>query len=143
MEFARQIPGRLEVAIGLETVHPVAASRLNKRLDLSRFERATDFLRENDVDLRVFVLLGAPHVEPNESLDWVVRTVEYAAARGAAVVSIIPVRGGNGELERLQEEGDFHPPTLRELEAALDRCSHVAPTVVTADVWDAERAFGI
>jgi radical SAM enzyme (TIGR01210 family) len=139
MEFARQIPGRLEVAIGLETVHPAAASRLNKRLDLSRFERASDFLRENDVDLRVFVLLGAPHVERNEALDWVVRTVEYAAARGAAVVSIIPVRGGNGELERLQGEGDFHPPTLRELEAALDRCSRVAPTVVTADVWDAER----
>src|SRR5438045_7829443 len=98
MEFARQIPGRLEVAIGLETVHPAAASQLNKRLDLSRFERATDFLRENDVDLRVFVLLGAPHVERNESLDRVVRTVEYAARRGGTGVSSSPVRGGNGSV---------------------------------------------
>ena len=139
LDFARQVRGRLEVAIGLETIHPLAAARLNKRLELSRFDRAAAFLRDNDIDLRVFVLLGAPYILPNESLEWVVRTVEYAAARGAAVVSIIPVRGGNGEMERLRAEGHFHPPTLCELEAALEHCLHVAPAAVTADLWDAAR----
>ena len=139
LAFARQIRGRLEVAVGLETIHPVAAAHLNKRLELPRFDRAAEFLRANGIDLRVFVLLGAPFIRPNESIEWVLRTVEYAATRGAAVVSIIPVRGGNGEMERLQAEGHFHPPTLRELETALERCLHVAPTVVTADLWDAAR----
>jgi radical SAM enzyme (TIGR01210 family) len=137
--FARQLAGRLEVAVGLETIHPAAAAHLNKRLDLARFDRAAGFLSENGVDLRVFVLLGAPYVPAGESVAWTVRTVEYAVERGASLVSIIPVRGGNGELERLQALGHFASPTLSQLEAALDRCVSCTPTVVTADLWDVER----
>ena len=139
LEFAKQLGGRLEVAVGLETIHPAAAAQINKRLDLGRFDRASRFLAEHDMDLRVFVLLGAPHVPVSESVDWTVRTVEYAASRGAAVVSIIPVRGGNGEMERLAALGEFAPPTLSQLEEALDRCMHLTTTVVTADTWDLER----
>jgi radical SAM enzyme (TIGR01210 family) len=139
LAFARQIPGRLEVAVGLETIHPVAAARLNKRLDLARFDRAARFLLENGVDLRVFVLLGAPYVPAEESVAWTVRTVEYAVERGASVVSIIPVRGGNGEMERRQALGQFTPPTLPQLEDALDRCLQFTSAVVTADLWDVER----
>ena len=139
LAFARRIPGRLEVAVGLETVHPVAAAHLNKRLTLARFDRAARFLSEHGVDLRVFVLLGAPYVAPDESVAWTVRTVEHAVERGAAVVSIIPARGGNGEMERLQALGHFTPPTLAQLEAALDGCARFAPAVVTADLWDLER----
>jgi archaeosine synthase beta-subunit len=139
LAFARQIPGRLEVAVGLETIHPLAATKLNKRLDLARFDRAAAFLADNEIDLRVFVLLGAPYVDGGESVEWTLRTVEYAVARGAAIVSIIPVRGGNGELERLEALGHFVPPTLAQMEDALDGCLQLESTVVTADVWDAER----
>lgn len=139
LAFARQIPGRLEVAAGLETIHPVAAVQLNKRLDLARFDSAARFLSENGIDLRVFVLLGAPCVPAKESVAWTVRTVEYAVDRGASVVSVIPVRGGNGEMERLQALGQFIPPTLSQLEEALDRCLQFTNTVVTADLWDVER----
>ena len=139
LAFARQIRGRLEVAVGLETIHPVAIEQLNKRLDLARFDSAARFLSENDVDLRVFVLLGAPHVPSEESVAWTVRTVEYAVERGASVVSIIPLRGGNGEMERLQGLGQFTPPTLSQLEDALDRSLQFSNTVVTADLWDTER----
>ena len=139
LAFSRQIPGRLEVAVGLETIHPVAAAHLNKRLDLARFDWAARFLSDNGIDLRVFVLLGAPYVPAAESIAWTVRTVEYAVERGASVVSIIPVRGGNGELERLQALDNFAPPTLSQLGAALDHCLQFTPTVVTADLWDAER----
>jgi hypothetical protein len=68
-----------------------------------------------------------------------VRTVEYAVERGASVVSIIPVRGGNGEIERLQALGHFAPPTLSQLEAAVDRCLQFTRTVVTADLWDVDQ----
>jgi radical SAM enzyme (TIGR01210 family) len=149
LAFARQIPGRLEVAVGLETIHPVAAAQLNKRLDLVRFDWAADFLLKNEIDLRVFVLLGAPYVPEEESVAWTLRTVEYAVDRGASVVSIIPVRGGNGEMERLSGLGHFTPPTLTQLEDALDRCTAVhrrgtegkenRNCVVAADLWDAEQ----
>ena len=139
LAFARQVAGRLEVAVGLETIDPVAAAGLNKRLALARFDWAARFLRENGMDLRVFVLLGAPYVRTDESVAWTVRTVEYAVARGAAVVSIIPVRGGNGEMERLHALGHFTSPTLSQLEDALERCLQFARTVVTADLWDVER----
>jgi radical SAM enzyme (TIGR01210 family) len=139
LEFARLIPGRLEVAIGLETIHPAAARHLNKRMDLSRFDRAAEFLAEHDIDLRVFVLLGAPYVAPAESVEWAVRTAEYAARRGAAAIALIPVRGGNGELERLAALGHFAAPSLPQLEAALDRCLGFAPAAVAADLWDVDR----
>ena len=138
-EFARSIAGRLEVAMGLETIHPAAASRINKRLELERFDRAAEFLLANGMDLRVFVLLGAPHVPVAESMEWTVRTVEYAVERGAAVVSIIPVRGGNGELERLEALGEFTPPRLVDVEDALDQCLRFTSAVITADLWDVDR----
>src|SRR2546425_9827478 len=106
LEFAALLRGRLEVAMGLETIHPVGAAHHNKRLDLDRFDRAAAFLAEHDIDLRAFVLLGAPYVPAQESIDWTVRPVEYAPAHRANRIAVIPVRGGNGELERLQTLGD-------------------------------------
>ena len=141
-EFARSLAGRLEVAIGLETIHPTALAESNKRLELPRFERAVEFLRRNDIDVRVFVLLGAPHVPLSETVEWTTRTVSYAVNRGASVVSIIPVRSGNGELERLQALGLFAPPTLIQLEEALRNTMDLGTTVVTADLWDVERLPG-
>jgi hypothetical protein len=139
LEFARMLSGTLEVAVGLETTHPVAMQHTNKRLSLTRFDSAAGYLADHEIALRVFVLLNAPYVPADETVEWTVRAVEHAARRGASVVAIIPVRGGNGEMERLQAIGHFTPPTLSGLEDALDRCLAFAPTVVTADLWDADK----
>ena len=138
-EFASLLAGRLEVAVGLETIHPVAITHLNKRLQLARFDSAAAFLTDHDIDLRAFVLLGAPYVPAEESIEWTIRTVEYAATRGASRIAVIPVRSGNGELEQLQALGEFVPPTLAQLESALEQCLALAATAVTADVWDMDR----
>jgi hypothetical protein len=141
--FARRLESaggaRLEVAIGLETIHPQAGADLNKRLDRDRFDRAASLLAEHGIDLRVFILLGAPGIPAAESIDWTVRSAEHAASQGAALVSIIPLRGGNGEMERLAALGLFKPPTLRELESALEPCIGWKNAVVTVDLWDVER----
>ncbi|HET9762692.1 MAG TPA: radical SAM protein [Casimicrobiaceae bacterium] len=142
LEFSALIAGRLEIAIGLETIHPVAIAHLNKRLELARFDRAAEFLGAHRIDLRVFVLLGTPYVPAPESIDWTIRTVEYAAARGASRIAIIPVRGGNGELERLQATGAFTPPTLAQLEEALERCLASGSAAVSADLWDVAHLPG-
>lgn len=137
--FADRIGGRLEVAVGLETVHPGALPRLNKRMTLQDFDRAAAWLGEREMDLRVFALMGAPFIPPEESVAWAVRTAEYALDRGAAIVSLIPVRPGPGELARLAAAGEFTAPSLVQLEDALDRCLRLGMNAVTADLWDADR----
>jgi sugar phosphate isomerase/epimerase len=119
-------------------------AHLNKRMDLARFDRAAAFLADNGIDLRVFVLLGTPYVPKEEQVEWSVRSAEYAARRGASVVSVIPVRGGNGELERLGALGHFVLPTLAELQKTLEACLGLdaGSTVFAADLWDVERLPG-
>ena len=85
------------------------------------------------------MLLNTPYVPPQEAVQSTVQAVEYAVRCGAAIVAIIPVRSGNGEMERLQALGHFTLPTLSGLEDTLDQCLDFAPTVVTADLWDAQR----
>lgn len=140
-EFARTIAGRLEVAMGLETIHPDALPRLNKKMDLSDFDGAARFLHDLGIELRTFVLLGAPFVPPHESVAWAVRSVAHALAAGSSLVAIIPARGGNGEMERLTNAGEFTRPTLGDLEAALEQSLSLGPGVVVADLWDVERLF--
>jgi len=139
VEFGRRLPGRLEIALGLETVHPVALSYINKRLELPRFDRAVAFLRDRDIDVRVFVLHGVPYVPPQASVEWTVRAVEHAAAAGASVIAVIPVRGGNGEMERLRSAGHFTAPSLSQLELVLDQSLPRHDCVVTVDLWDVDR----
>lgn len=137
--FAERLGGRLEVAMGLETIHPGALRRLNKGMTLSDFEQAAALLRAAGIGLRAFVLLSPPFVPPREAVEWAVRSAAYAIDRGAGHVSLIPVRGGNGALEALAQAGAFVPPTLAQLEEALERALELTGAVITADVWDIER----
>jgi radical SAM enzyme (TIGR01210 family) len=134
-EFAERLGGRLQVAMGLETVHPEAASRLNKRSGPDDFRHAAADLALRGIELRAFVLVGAPFVPADETVEWTERSAALAAEQGAVHVSLVPVRGGNGEMERLELSGLFHRPTLEQIEEALERCLRLAP-VVTVDAWD-------
>ena len=138
LRFADRLEGRLEVAMGLETVHPEALSRLNKQMSLDDFARAAELLQRNSIDVRAFVLLSPPFVAVDESVGWTVRTVEYAFDRGVQYVSVIPMRAGNGEMERLARLGLFEPPTLEMLEEALMLAVSLEKGVVLADLWDVE-----
>jgi archaeosine synthase beta-subunit len=134
----------LEVAMGLETIHPRAMPRLGKALDRGRFERAATDLLAAGAAVRAFVLVGAPWVPAEESVEWTVATARAAVAAGATHVSLIPLRAGNGAMEELAAHGAWAPPTLGGLEAALDRClmevaASEAEAVVTADLWDVDR----
>ncbi|MEO6194066.1 MAG: radical SAM protein [Thermoanaerobaculia bacterium] len=137
LRFAERLAGRLEVAMGLETVHPEALPRLNKGLTLDDFDRAAATLRQAGIGMRAFVLVGAPFVPPEEAADWAVRSAVHAIEQGAERVSLIPVRGGNGAMEALRDAGDFTPPRLDQLEEALERSLDLG--IVTADLWDVRR----
>lgn len=137
--FAALVPGRLEVAMGLETVHPQALARLNKKMTVADFDRAAARLRDWGVALRAFVLVGAPHVPAAQRREWTRRSIVHALDAGAETVSLIPVRGGNGELERLAGEGAFRPPRLKDLEEALADGLALGRGAILADLWEAAR----
>ena len=130
---------KLEVAMGLETAHPEVLEKLNKRMTLDQFRRAAEFLRENRIALRVFVLVKPPFLDEAEALPWAKRSIDFAFDCGATVVSLIPTRLGNGALETLAERGEFSPPKLATLEAALDYGVGLRRGRVFADLWDLEK----
>lgn len=138
-EFAERLSGQLEVAMGLETIHAEALAQLNKRMTLDDFDRAAAMLRAAGVALRAFVLVSPPFIPPADAVDWAVRSAAYAIDRGATHVSLIPVRAGNGALEALAAKGAFAPPTLEQLEEALERTLELSGAVVTADLWEIDR----
>ena len=129
----------LEVAMGLETAHPEILAKLNKRMTLDQFRRAADFLRVNNIALRVFVLVQPPFLDNSEALPWARRSIDFAFDCGASVVSLIPTRSGNGALDVLAGLGEFRPPSLATLEAALDYGITVKRGRVFADLWDLEK----
>ncbi|MES1244257.1 MAG: radical SAM protein [Acidobacteriota bacterium] len=132
-------PAQLEVAMGLETVHPVAGPRLNKRMTLDGFARAADFLRDNGIALRVFILVKPPFLDEAEGLEWALRSLDFAFDCGATVAALIPTRFGNGAMESLGKQGLFSPPRLATLEAALAAGIEKKRGRVFADLWDLER----
>jgi archaeosine synthase beta-subunit len=136
------LPGRLEVAMGLETVHPEILPRLNKRMTLEGFAAAADFLRANGIDLRAFVLVQPPFMPEGDAIEWAVRSLEFAFDCGAGAATLIPTRGGNGAMEELAAAGDFSPPHLQTLEAAQERGVSLRRGRVFADLWGAETAPG-
>ncbi len=139
LRFAELLDGRLEVAMGLETIHPDVLPRLNKRMTLEQFKVAARVLCEESVALRVFVLLKPPFLDEAEALLWTARSIDFASDSGASVVSIIPTRPGNGALDALAAAGEFSPPRLEAVEAALAAAIERARGRVFADLWDIAR----
>ena len=135
----RRLAGRLEVAMGLETVHPSVLPRLNKHMTLERFRDAAHVLRGRGIDLRVFILLKPPFLRDDEALEWAKRSLDFAFDCGASVATLIPTRAGNGAMEALALDGDFAPPSIAMLEASLEYGIALGKGRVFADLWDLRR----
>lgn len=142
--FGERLGGRLQVAMGVETVRPEALRRLGKGADAEALAEAARRLLRWGFGWRAFVLVGAPLVPPEEDLEWIAASVRFALEHGAEHVSLIPVRAGEKALDELSPSGAFAPPPLERLETALERALDLlaglgAPAVVGADLWDLER----
>jgi hypothetical protein len=130
---------RLQVAMGLETVHPDVFKRLNKRMTLKDFERATQYLTQNGILVRAFVLLRPPFLDEREGRKWAKRSIDFAFNVGVECCVIIPTRGGNGAMARLQERGLFSSPRIESLEEVLEYGIRLKRGRVFADLWDIEK----
>ena len=142
--YARELKS-LEVALGLETTSPGGLERLGKGATLEDFERAFGEIHELGGSVRAFVLHGIPGASQGDHDDelqrrWTLDTVRWAREHGAAAVSVIPVRGGNGAMEKLAERGLWRRPRLAELlEVAEAAVELERPGFdVFVDTWDLE-----
>ena len=137
--FRNLMTGPLEVAMGLETAHPGVLEKLNKRLTLEQFASATEFLRGNGIDLRVFILVQPPFMKTAESLYWAQRSLDFAFDCGATAATLIPTRAGNGALDALAVAGAFDSPKLSLLETAASYGLGLKRGRVFTDLWDVKR----
>ncbi|WP_417383419.1 radical SAM protein [Gimesia sp.] len=141
IDFQQQFPGQLEIAMGLETVHPEILQALNKRMTLDDFARANEFLLKQGIQTRVFILLKPPFMEEQEGIDWAIRSVEYAFAQGVSCCSVIPTRAGNGMLEQLEQNGRYSLPAFASIETTLKSCLQLNQGRVFMDLWDLDQLY--
>jgi hypothetical protein len=137
LQFNDRLSGTLEIAMGLETIHPDVLPKLNKQMTAEDFGRATAFLRSNNIDVRAFILLNPPYLTNKaENIRWVHETVQFAFGSGVQCCSIIPTRPGNGVMELLYEQGQYIPPSLETLEEVFENALRLKGGRVFADIWD-------
>jgi archaeosine synthase beta-subunit len=141
LTFQGLLNGRLQVAMGLETVHPEVLPRLNKRMTFGDFEKAVRFLGDRDIDVRAFILLRPPFLTETEGIEWAKRSLHYAFDIGVECCSVIPTRASNGAMEQLQEHNLFEPPRIESLEEVMEYGVGLRAGRVFADLWDIERFF--
>ena len=139
LPFRDRIGTQLELAMGLETVHPGVLPRLNKRMTTEQFAEAACFLKNHGIALRVFILVKPPFMDEPDALLWAKRSVDFAFDCAATAVSLIPTRPGNGALEILAAANQFSPPQLRTFEAAVDYGISLGRGRVFGDLWDLDQ----
>jgi len=139
LRFADLLVGTFEVAMGLETCHPKALEKINKRITVHDFERAAGFLRSHDIFVRTFLLVGVPFITEEEQEKWLRESIRTADHAGSNVISLIPTRTGNGALDMLAGSGEFREPRLNQIEAAVEFGLEETNARIFADTWDIER----
>ncbi|MDW5266577.1 MULTISPECIES: radical SAM protein [Acidobacteriaceae] len=140
LKFRDLLSNRLEVAMGLETAHPEILARLNKRITLNQFSEASQYLRSNEINLRVFILVQPPFMKAHEALYWAERSLDFAFDCGATAATLIPTRAGNGAMEALTQLGEFSPPQLDVVESAISYGLNLRRGRVFVDLWDLHSA---
>ena len=94
VEFAGGLAAALQVGMGLETVDPHVLPRLNKRMTLDDFARATEFLLAHGIAVRAFIMLRTPYQSEEEGVEWAQRSIDFAFSIGVECCSVVPARTG-------------------------------------------------
>lgn len=139
-KFKKMLNGSLEIAMGLETIHPVAMAGLNKQITKKLFANSVGLLNKWGIASRAFILLNPPFItDVNENRKWCLESVKFAFQTGVSACTIIPTRSGNGIMDELEKSGQFVPPSLSELEMAFDSALKLKQGRVFCDVWDLKK----
>lgn len=133
--FRDLIETPLEVAVGLETVQPRWLARMGKKMSRDQFDRYARRLRNEGVDLRVFLIVGVPGIAVRESIRWARLSARHAIACRARHISFIPARSGHGWSGLANQLPTLPDDALVELQQAAigDADGRAA---VTIDLWN-------
>lgn len=142
IRFRDDLQTDLEVAIGLETVHPKILTLLNKQMSVLDFGNAVSFLNENSIRTRAFILHQLPFLALEEGSIWTQKSIDFAFDSGVECCILIPLRAGNGAMDALLAQGDLQLPTLHSLESVLEYGINKKAGRVFADLWDLEIFSG-
>jgi radical SAM enzyme (TIGR01210 family) len=138
-EFQQLCDTRLEVALGLETSHAETLAALNKQMTVKDFEEACRLLMTDQIDIRAFILFKPPWTTEQQAIIRSLESIRFAFECGVSCCSIIPVRTGNGMMERLQQEGTWKPPLLSSLEHVMQTALGWNRGRVFIDLWEARQ----
>jgi radical SAM enzyme (TIGR01210 family) len=136
LRFRDMIKSDLQIAIGLESVNTEILVKLNKHMTLEGFTDSVSYLMEHDIFTRAFILLRPPFLSETEGVFWAKRSLDFAFSAGVECCVIIPVRAGNGAMDKLLEKGIFALPDIRSLEKTLEYGIEQQSGRVFADAWD-------
>lgn len=139
IDFRDSLKADLQIAIGLETVHPEVLSKLNKQMTLDDFSTSVKFLNQYDILSRAFILLRPPFMNEEEGIDWAKNSIDFAFNSGIECCVIIPTRSGNGALNVLETHDYFQSPKIGSLEKVLEYGISLNKGRVFADLWDLEQ----
>lgn len=137
--LAAALRPRLQVAMGLETVEPEVLARLNKGMTVGDFDAAVARLRQDDIDVRAFILSHPPYLDGPSCEAWSTRSMAHAFAVGVECCVVIPTRSDSGAMDDLARRGQVVKPGLAALERQLEAGLRLAAGRVFADLWDVER----
>lgn len=137
LDFSKQLDGKLEIAMGLETLHPDILPLLNKQMTAQDFANAANFLSNHGIDVRAFILLNPPYLTGrDENIKWALAAADFAFGNGVKCCSIIPTRPGNGIMELLQQQHRYSPPSLDMLEEVFEQALALKKGRVFVDTWE-------
>jgi radical SAM enzyme (TIGR01210 family) len=142
LKFRDMLIPELHIAMGLETVHPDVLRMLNKKMTIDDFRNSAQYLSRLEIPSRAFILLRPPLLTESEGIYWAERSVDFAFEAGVECCTIIPVRAGNGAMDKLLERGQFAMPKISSLETVLEYGIGLNKGRVFADVWDLEIFSG-
>ena len=135
--FRDQIKGKLEIAIGLETVQPRWLARMGKKMSRDDFDGYAHWLLNNDIDVRVFLIVGVPGASTTESIRWAKISIKHAIMANARHISLIPARAGNG-WNGLGKLPPLNAEALLGMQYwAIDFAA--GQSVITVDTWDMDE----
>ena len=136
LKFRDMLCPDLHIALGLETANPDILEKLNKQMILDDFRKSVSFLSKNEIKSRAFILLRPPYLSESEGIYWAERSIDFAFDAGVECCTVIPVRAGNGAMDKLMENGDFNIPDIQSLEKVLEYGIGLNAGRVFADTWD-------
>lgn len=145
LEFTKYLADSMEVelALGVETVHPAWLEGLNKSMTLKDVENAIQWAHSHGYHVRAFLLLHAPTLlEPHtietgvsleQKREWSLRSVEWVQQQGCTAATLIPLR------PELLPDGAGSAPSMQEIEWTAQEAKKIANQMrLFVDCWDLE-----